>query len=71
MTTIEVRYSRKIQLEQFEPVEHAVVLTEDVPADEDVDEAYDALADRAEDMVERQLAKRVAQQKLAESDDDE
>lgn len=70
MTTIEARYTRKIQLEQFEPIEHGVVLVRDVPEDEDVDEAYDDLAEKAEDMVERQLAKRVAQQKLADSDDE-
>jgi hypothetical protein len=66
---IEVSYSRKVQLEQFEPIEHRVTLSSSVPDDEDAEEAYEELADRAEEMVESQLAARIAQKKL-ESDDE-
>jgi hypothetical protein len=72
ITEIEASYSRKVQLDQFEPIEHRVTLTAVLGESEDADEAYDALAEQAEDAVEREIARRITQKKLAdESDDDE
>lgn len=68
---IETHYSRKVQLEQFEPVEHGVTLYAELAEGEDADEAYDELADMAEDMCERALAKRITQTKLADDEGDE
>lgn len=70
ITTIKPSYSRKVQLEQFEPVEHSVVIEAELDEGEDEDEAYDELKDKAEDMVERAIAARVAAQEI-DADDDE
>lgn len=70
ITQIDVSYSRKVQLEQFEPIEHSVELEVIVGDGEDVDEVYDEAVDNAEDMVERAIVERVAAKKL-ESDEDE
>lgn len=72
ITEIEASYSRKVQLDQFEPIEHRVTLTAVLGESEDADEAYDELAEQAEDAVEREIARRITQKKLAdESDEDE
>lgn len=65
ITEISASYSRKVQLDDFEPIRHHVELAAVLEDGEDVDEAYDDLADRAEDMVERSIASRVAATKLA------
>lgn len=71
ITEISASYSRKVQLEQFEPIQHSVELFAAVGEGEDADEAYDELYDQAEDMVERAIAGRVARKKLADADDEE
>lgn len=73
ITSISSSYSRKIQLEQFEPVQHSVTLEAEVAEGEDADEAYDELSEQAEEMVERQIARRVAQSKMQadEGEDDD
>jgi hypothetical protein len=68
ITEITTSYQRKVQLEQYEPITHTVELRASVEEDEDVDDAYDFLADRAEDMVERALARRISQKKLSDND---
>jgi len=70
ITEITATYNRKVQLQQFEPVSHGVEVTASLGDGEDPDEAYDDLSEQAEDMVERQLAARIAQQKLESDDDD-
>jgi len=67
--TIEVSYQRKVQLDDFEPISHTATLYAELSNDEDEDEAYDELSDRAEQMVERSIAGRVTQKKLQEGDD--
>lgn len=63
-------YSRKVQLSQFEPVEHSVTL-EAVPFDhESTADAYQELADEAEELVEQEIARRVAQKKIESDDED-
>jgi len=68
--TIETNYNRKIQLEQFEPVQVGVTLTVELEDGDDPDAVFDEYEDRAEDMVERALAARITQHKIdADSDD--
>lgn len=71
ITEVVASYSRKVQLDDFEPVQHNVELTAELAEDDDAEDVYDGLADQAEDMVERAIAGRVTRKKLAESDDDE
>lgn len=70
INAIEVSYNRKVQLEQFEPIQHGVTLSANMAQDEDAEEVYDELVDQAEDMVERALVNRVAQHEM-DSDDGE
>lgn len=69
--TVNVSYSRKVQLEQFEPIEHTVELEVAVGEDDDVDDVYDEYSDIAEDMVERAIAERIAKKKLESDDEDD
>lgn len=69
ITDLSVSYSRKIQLEQFEPITHHAEATVALNEDDDPDEVFDDVAEQVEDMVERQLASRVAQAKLTEDDE--
>lgn len=71
ITEVEATYSRKVQLEQFEPIEHRVTLVAELFDEDDPDAVYDEISDSAEDMVERAIAHRVTQTKLAESENDE
>lgn len=64
-------YNRKLQLDQFEPVQHGVELEVSLEEGDDPEEVYYEYADRAEDMVERELAERIAQKKLEEAEDDD
>lgn len=67
---IEVNYNRKVQLEQFEPVQYGVTINASLEDGEDYDEAYDDLAERAEESVERGLTERLARAKIdGESED--
>lgn len=69
--SIEVNYNRKVQISEFEPVQHGVTLHAEVSPDEDTDEAYDELVELAEESVERSLTERLARAKIdAESDND-
>lgn len=68
--TIEVSYSRKVQLAQFEPIEHFVAMVVALEEGDDPDEVYDEYVDLAEELVERAIAERTAAKKLEDSDDD-
>lgn len=70
VNSIDVSYSRKVQLDQFEPIEHRVDMEVSLSDEDDPDEAYDEYADIAEDMVERAIAERVARKKLEPDEDD-
>jgi len=70
ITEIEVHYDRKVQLEQFEPVQHGATITAELGPDENTDAAYDELSESVEEMVERSLTERLARAKI-ESDSDE
>lgn len=70
ITQLDVSYSRKVQLEQFEPIEHSVNLEIALEDGDDPDDVYDEYVDIAEDMVERAIIERVTAKKL-ESEDEE
>lgn len=59
LNTVTTSYSRKVQLEQFEPVEHFVELEVSLEDGDDPDEVYDEYSERAEAMVERAIAARI------------
>lgn len=61
---VSVSYSRKVQLEQFEPIQHFTELTISLEDGDDPDEVHDEYSELAEDMVERALAQRLTQKKL-------
>lgn len=63
-------YSRKIQLDDFEPIQHSAEVQREVGDDEDWEEVYGNLAERVEDVVESELARRVRDKKLGEEDDE-
>ena len=69
--TIDVQYNRKVQLEQFEPVQHGLSMEVSLDDGDDPDEVYDEYASIAEDMVERSLAERIARAKIDADDDEE
>lgn len=71
VTNIETTYTRKVQLEQFEPVSHTVTLSAELGSDESPEQAYDELSERVEEMVERAISARVAAKKLDSDDSDE
>jgi len=67
---ITVNYNRKVQLNDFEPVQHGVTLEVSLDEGDDPDEVYDEYSERSEEMVERALAERIARSKIdAESDE--
>lgn len=67
---ISVSYSRKVQFEKFEPIEHFVELGVTIEDGDDADEVYDEYSARAEDMVERAIASRTAEKVMGEEDAD-
>lgn len=71
ITEVTAAYNRKVQLEQFEPVQHSVELTAELADSEDPEEAYDELSEMAEEFVEQEIARRITQKKLADDSDDE
>jgi len=67
ITEIESSYSRKVQIEQFEPVEVAETITAVVEDDEDIEEASNALSKVVHDNVERRLTDRLLQKKMEDN----
>lgn len=70
ITEIEATYSRKVQLEQFEPMEISETVTGTLEEGETHEEAYDELYKIARDSVERKLAHRLAAKRMEDQDDD-
>lgn len=68
---IEASYNRKVQLEQFEPIEHGVVLEVSLDDDEDPEVVYDEYREVAESMVEHAIAERLAAKKLSDDAEEE
>lgn len=66
---ISVSYSRKVQLDQFEPVEYGVEMQVQIEDGDDPAEVYREQTAVAEDAVERELARRLARKKADSGDD--
>lgn len=64
LETLSVSYSRKVQLEQYAPVEHFVEMEVSLEEGDDPDEVYDEYSEDAEDMVERAIASRLAAKEM-------
>lgn len=71
ITEITATYSRKVQLEQFEPMEIAESVTGVPEEGESHEEAYDALYKEARDNVERKLTHRLAAKKMEDERDED
>lgn len=69
VTEIEVSYSEKKQVEQFEPVEIGATATVALEDDDDVDNVFDAENEKLEEMVGRSLARRIMRQKRDKDED--
>ncbi|OYR54981.1 hypothetical protein [Halorubrum halodurans] len=66
LETLEVPYHRKVQLQQFEPIEMGAVATFSLESDDDPYEVYQQGQTSVQNMVERELAERIARKKLVE-----
>ena len=66
LDTLEVTYDRKIQLSQFEPVTVGAVANFSLESDDDPYEVYQAGQASVQEMVERELAERIARKKMVE-----
>jgi hypothetical protein len=64
---LEVPYARRVQLDQFEPIEIGSTATFSLDADDDPYKVYEAGQRTVQEMVERSLAERIARQKLADT----
>lgn len=65
-----VRYSRKVQLEQFEPIEVGESITVELDEGDDNEEVSKELSKTVEDNVERRLMERIMAKKMEDNDDD-
>lgn len=68
--SLTISYTRRIQLDRYEPVEHGATLNVNLEDEDDWREAYEEYAEQVEDDVERELARRVTETKLAGEEDD-
>lgn len=71
VTTIQATYSRKVQLNDYEPMEIAETITGMVEEDESEEEAFDELFEMARDSVERKLTHRLAAKKMEDMDEED
>ena len=67
-TEVSVNYSRKVQLDQFEPIEFGGVVTFELEDGDDPSDVYHENASKIEDAVERELARRIARKKADSGD---
>lgn len=67
MENLSVAYSRKVQAQQFEPVEVRAEAEVALEADDDPDVVFDAAQRQLQQMVERGLAERLARMKRDET----
>lgn len=66
LDNIEVTYDRKVQLKQFEPVTVGAVADFTLEPDDDPYEVYEQGQRSVQNMVERELAYRIARKKQVE-----
>lgn len=72
MPTVEevtVSYSRKVQLDDFEPIQHAIEMSVALSDDDDPAEVYSNQMEIAENAVERELARRISRKKADSGDE--
>lgn len=70
ITEIEATYGRKVQLDQFEPIEYRETITATLEDGDDPEEASEELQKVARDNVERGILNRVMVHKMENSDDE-
>ena len=63
LNNLVVEYNRKVQLEQFEPVDFGIQADVTPDEDETIREAYHEAALAAEDMVDREITRRIVSKK--------
>lgn len=63
-TEISIHYNRKVQLDQYEPVQYGTDITVSLDEDDDPEEVYAEYVDLISDLVEGEIAARVAQKKM-------
>ncbi len=66
-----VSYGRKVQLQQFEPIDVHESVTVLLDEDDDLEEVSTELDAVIRENVERRVLKRVLQKKMEDDDDDE
>ena len=67
-TEVTVNYSRKVQLDQFEPIEFGGSVTFELEDGENYSDVYQTHASEIEDAVERERVRRVARKKTDSGD---
>ena len=65
-----VGYNRKVQLEQFEPVQVLGELEVSLEDGDSFEDEYASAEERVEGAVERELAARIARKKMESQEDD-
>jgi hypothetical protein len=63
---LEIDYDRKVQLSQFEPITVGASATFSLDSDDDPYDVYQAGQASVQEMVERELAERIARKKIVE-----
>ena len=63
-------YSRRVQLERYEPVEYSETITATLEDGDDAEEVSEELQELARDNVERGILKRVMAFKMEDEDDE-
>ncbi len=71
ITEIQSSYSRRVQLERFEPVEYQETVTATLDEDDDPEEVSKELQEIVRDNVERGILNRVLTAKMEDDGDDE
>lgn len=66
LDTLEISYDRKVQLDQFEPITVGAVANFTLDSLDDPHDVYQAGQASVQEMVERELAERIARKKLVE-----
>lgn len=66
INNIQISYDRKVQLDQFEPITVGAVADFSLESDDDPYEVYQAGQASVQEMVEQELAGRIARKKIVE-----
>lgn len=66
-----VSYTRKVQLDQFEPITSFAEVEVSLEDGDDVDEVFDEYSERVEEMVERHIVERTTAAKIDGDDGDD